>query len=109
MTLFLTVIAFIFLERTLVFIVFSPTPRALPLSLTLSVLFFLTLGRLPTLEIAVAFVIGRWGERWAVLNLSYLKIFVWGGAKVEAFRVFVGCFAGKGYLQCLVKGKIGLL
>ena len=67
MTLFLTVVALIFLEGTIVFIVFSPTPGALPLPLTVSVLlFFLTLGRLPALRIAVALATGRLGVRWAV-------------------------------------------
>jgi hypothetical protein len=86
MTLFLAVVALVFLVGTVVFIVFSPTPGTLTLPLTLGVLLsFLALEWLPMLGIAVAFVVGRRHVRWAVLDLPYREIFIRGGAEVEAF------------------------
>jgi hypothetical protein len=94
MTLFLAVVAVVFLVGTVVFLVFSPTPGTLPLPLTLGVLLcFLALEWLPAFGIAVAFVVGRRRARWAVLDLPYREIFfIRGGAEVEVCRLL--CWRG---------------
>ena len=96
---FSTVVALVFLEGT---IAFSPTPGALPLPLTLSVLlFFLTLGWLPALGFAVALVMGRLGER--SLTFPIQRSLSRTALRLRRFESLSAASLAKGYLQYFVK------
>ena len=106
MTIFLAVVALVFLVGTVVFIVFSPTPGTLPPPLTLGVLSFVALEWLLALGIAVAFAVGRGVQDGPSLTFpigSYLSV---AALRLRRFES-VGCFAGEGYHKAFSKVRSG--